>query len=123
MDSSEDPRDDLPPSERRGGKAIGAAEASEKGPWAAKADDGIAPAEVRPPGADETPADEPDLDSSVLGVTTGSDEPATDHGVDLSAGENADATTDGGPTPTPGREPDLRDAAAGPRQSDVKSAD
>ena len=44
-------------------------------------------------------------------------------GIDLSAGDNADATTDGGPDPVPGVEPDLRDAAAGPRQADVRSAD
>ena len=123
MDDSNDPPDAPSPSERQGGKAIGATEASEKGPWAARADDGIAPADASGSGADETPEDEAGLDSSVLGVTTGSDEPATDDGVDLFGGENADATTDGGPTPTPGREPDLRDAAAGPRQSDVESAE
>jgi hypothetical protein len=54
-------------------------------------------------------ADDPELGSSVLGETTGSDEPATEEGVDLSAGDNADATSDGGPNATEG-EPSLRDA-------------
>jgi hypothetical protein len=57
-------------------------------------------------------ADDPKLASSVLGVTTGSARPATEDGIDLRAGDNADATSDGGPAPRPGVEPDLRDAAA-----------
>jgi hypothetical protein len=58
----------------------------------------------------------------VLGRTTGSDEPATDDGVDLSAGDNADAVTDGGPDVPEDAEPDLRDVASAQRQADVDSA-
>ena len=38
-------------------------------------------------------------------------------------GDEADATSDGGAEPTKGAEPDLKDAAAAPRQVDVESAD
>ena len=63
------------------------------------------------------------MSRSVLGETTGSDEPATETGVDLQGGENADATTDGGaPGSTDAGEPDLKDAAAGPRQVDADSS-
>jgi hypothetical protein len=65
--------------------------------------------------------DDPELGSSVLGRTTGSDEPATDEGIDLSAGDNADATTDGGADVPEDAEPDLRDAASGPPQSAIES--
>ncbi len=113
---------------RPGGDAqqanIGEDEAREKGPWAAKAAEGIVPdslGESDAPGAPR--AGDADLDSSVLGITTGSDEPATTDGVDPSGGDNADATADGGPVRTGAKEPDLRDAAAGPRESDVKSAE
>ena len=80
------------------------------------------------PGGSDAPRemleDDPPLTSSVLGRTTGSDEPATDTGVDLSGGEHADAVTDGGGAPPPsGHEPHLRDATAGPRQADRESAD
>ena len=54
--------------------------------------------------------EDPELESAVLGRTTGSDEPATEDGVDLSAGDDADATADGGPDLEPGAEPDLKDA-------------
>jgi hypothetical protein len=65
-------------------------------------------------------ADDPQLGSSVLGETTGSDEPATESGVDQSAGDEADATTDAGPEPPEeGAEPDLKDAGAAPRQVDT----
>jgi hypothetical protein len=67
--------------------------------------------------------DDPELGSSVLGETTASDEPATDTGVDTSGGEHADAVTDGGAaSPPAGHEPDLKDATAGPREPDRKSA-
>ena len=36
-------------------------------------------------------AEDPELEQPVLGRTTGSDEPATEDGVDLSAGDDADA--------------------------------
>jgi len=110
--------------ERQGGKPLGDAEAREKGPWAARADEGLVPADLRGSDSDLDPEGEDgDLGASVVGETTGSDEPATEGGIDLSAGDNADATTDGGPDPAPGVEPDLRDAAAGPRQADLRSAD
>ena len=66
--------------------------------------------------------DDPELGSSVLGRTTGSDAPATEDGVDRAAGDRADAVTDGGAERPEGAEPDLRDAAAGPRQADAESA-
>ena len=121
--SHEDP--DVKPSEQRGGATPGADEAREKGEWAASAREGIVPAEL---GGSDAPAemlqDDPDLRSSVLGETTGSDEPATDTGVDRSGGEHADAVTDGGSAPPPaGKEPDLKDATAGPREPDRESAD
>ena len=63
----------------------------------ATAGEGIVPAEL---GGSDAPremlAEDPELDSAVLGRTTGSDEPATEEGVDLSAGDDADATSDGG---------------------------
>jgi len=102
------------PSEQRGGSTPGAAEIREKGEWAATAAEGLVPAEL---GGSDAPDDllgeDPQLGSAVLGETTGSDQPATDEGVDLSAGDRADATTDGGAdAPPDGAEPPLRDAAA-----------
>ncbi len=82
------------PSEQRGGTTPGPDEAREKGD------------------------DDPELGSDVLGETTGSDTPATSEGIDLSAGDAADATTDGGPDRPEGAEPDLRDAAALSRRAD-----
>jgi hypothetical protein len=81
----------------------------EKGEWAEVADEGIVPVE--------------DDDAAVTGRTVGGDEPATEEGIDLSAGDNADAVRDGGQNrPESGEEPDLRDAAAGPRQVDIDAA-
>ncbi len=111
------------PSEQRGGSTPDAEEAREKGPWAAKAAEGIVPAELGGSDASENlQADDPELGSSVLGATTGSEEPATESGIDLHAGDSADATSDGGPAPAAGEEPDVKDAAAGPRQADRESA-
>jgi hypothetical protein len=124
MGGNDDQRDSINPSEQRGGTTPGEQEASEKGPWAAKAGEGVVPAEHG--GSDAPPEmldQDPALGSSVLGATTGSDEPATESGVDLSGGQNADGTSDGGPEPSEGAEPDLKDAAAGPRQADLKSAE
>lgn len=68
----------------------------DKGQWAEVADEGIAPT---------------DDDDGTTGRTTGDDTPATAEGIDLSAGDDADATTDGHADPTPdGVEPDVRDA-------------
>jgi hypothetical protein len=113
-----------PPSEQRGGTTPDEAEMREKGPWAETAAEGIVPAEL---GGSDAPremlAEDRQLGSSVLGATTGSDEPATESGIDPSAGDEADATSDGGPAPPEGAEPDLKDAGAPPRQVDVDSAD
>lgn len=119
---NDDQRESTKPSEQRGGTTPGETEAAEKGPWAAKAAEGVVPAEL---GGSDAPSDlqdeDPQLGSSVLGATTGSDAPATESGIDVTAGDNADATSDGGPDPSPAGEPDLKDAAAGPRQADRKS--
>jgi hypothetical protein len=118
---SDDP--EVRPTEQRGGSTPGNAEARRKGEWAAEAQDGVVPAEL---GGSDAPRelldDDPELGSSVLGKTTGSDAPATDDGIDPTGGAHADAVTDGGAAPAPGTEPDLRDAAAGPRQTDLESA-
>ncbi len=104
---------DVKPSEQRGGGTPGDEEARRKGEWAAKAAEGVVPAEL---GGSDAPRDmlgaDPELGSRVLGETTGSDEPATEDGIDRSEGDDADATTDGGPEVPDDVEPDLRDAAA-----------
>jgi hypothetical protein len=121
---ADDQRSSVDPSEQRGGTTPGDQEAAEKGPWAAKAAEGVVPAEL---GGSDAPRemldDDPELGSSVLGTTTGSDEPATEEGVDPHGGDSADATTDGGPEVPSGVEPDLKDAASGARQVDRESAD
>jgi hypothetical protein len=108
------------PSEQSGGATPDATETREKGPWSEVAVEGLVPAELG--GADaprEMLAEDPELGSSVLGETTGSDEPATESGVDLSAGDEADATSDAGPVLPEGAEPDLKDAAAAPPRTDT----
>jgi hypothetical protein len=68
-----------------------------KGEWAEVAEEGIAPVEHD--------------DAPVTGETTGSKEPTTSEGIDLTAGDHADATADGGPPEPPAdAEPDLKDA-------------
>ena len=108
-----------PPSEQRGGTTPDAAEAREKGDWAGTADEGVVPPEL---GGSDAPremlADDPELGSSVLGRTTGSDEPATEEGVDLSAGDRADAVRDGGPEVPEDAEPDLKDVGAAAREAE-----
>ena len=116
---------DVKPSEQRGGTTPGDDETRKKGEWAASAQEGVVPAEL---GGSDAPADmlgsDPELGSSVLGATTGSDDPATDRGVDPAVGERADAVTDGGAAASPpGHEPDLKDAAAGPRAPDREAAE
>jgi hypothetical protein len=86
-------------------------ERDEKGEWAETADEGIVPDEL---GGDE--------DAGFVGREAESDEPATEEGVDLSAGDRADATTQGGQNRPDDEEPDLRDATGGPRQVDIDSA-
>ena len=121
---ADDQRSAVDPSEQRGGTTPGEREAAEKGPWAAKAAEGVVPAQL---GGSDAPRemldDDPELGSSVLGATTGSDEPATEEGIDRRGGDRADATTDGGPDVASGVEPDLKDAASGARQVDRESGD
>jgi hypothetical protein len=109
-----------PPSEQRGGTTPDDEEIREKGPWAETAAEGVVPAGL---GGSDAPrdmlAEDPQLGSAALGETTGSGEPATESGIDPSAGDEADATSDGGPDRPEGTEPDLKDAAAPPRQVDT----
>jgi hypothetical protein len=113
--------EDHQPTERIGGTPPGDDEAREKGEWAAHAEDGVVPADLGGSDAPREMLDEdPELGSDVLGRTPDSQEPALEQ--DLSAGDNADATTDGGPDVPDGVEPDLKDATSGPRQVDVNSA-
>ena len=72
----------------------------DKGEWAQTADEGVVPDELGGPDAPD-----PELGNAVTGRTTGSEEPATEEGVDRAAGDAADATTDGGSEP-----PDRRGA-------------
>jgi hypothetical protein len=83
-----------------------AASEEEKGEWAEVADEGLVPPED---GADDPGAD-PELGSEVTGRTADDDAPATEEGIDPEGGDEADATTDGGPDADGEGEPDLRDA-------------
>ena len=119
MAGSDEEQGPQQPSEQRGGTTPDTAESAEKGEWAATADEGVVPAELGGSDAPRELLDEdPQLGSSVLGRTTGSDEPATESGIDLSAGDNADAVSDGGPDVPADAEPDLRDSAAAARRTD-----
>jgi hypothetical protein len=123
MTGSNPDQEPVKPSEQRGGATPDEAEVRDKGSWAATADGGLVPAEL---GGSDAPrevlADDPELGSAVLGKTTGSDEPATEDGIDLDGGENADATSDGSPDLAEGVEPDLKDAAAARLKADVDEA-
>jgi hypothetical protein len=81
----------------------------DKGEWAETADEGVVPDDL---GGDD--------DSAVTGRTTGSDEPATETGVDPAGGDAADATSHGGSEPPDDAEPDLKDVGAAQRR-DAKS--
>jgi hypothetical protein len=112
------------PSEQRGGTNPGDAEARAKGEWAETAKEGIVPAEL---GGSDAPQDilgddDPDYSDAALGRTTGSNEPATDGGIDPAAGDQADATTDGGPELSRDGEPDTKDVAAAAQRPDSGSA-
>ena len=123
MAGSDQEQGPVKPSEQRGGSTPDEAEAREKGLWAATAEEGIVPAELD--GSDaprELLADDPELGSAVLGRTTGSDEPATEDGIDMSGGDDADATSDGGPDLPDGVEPDLKDAPAARIAADAESS-
>ena len=123
MAGSDQERGPQEPSEQRGGTTPDETEAREKGPWAETADEGIVPADL---GGSDAPREmleeDPELGSAVLGQTTGSNEPATEKGIDLSGGDSADALTDGGPEVPQDAEPDLRDVGAAARQDDKESA-
>jgi hypothetical protein len=112
------------PSEQRGGPTPGDAEAREKGEWAQTAQEGIVPAELG--GSDAPPEmlddDDPDYSDAALGRTTGSSEPATEGGIDPAAGDQANATADGGPELPEGAEPDTKDAAAAAQRPEPGSA-
>jgi hypothetical protein len=83
-----------------------------KGEWAETAEEGVVPDELGEPDAAD-----PELGSAVTGRTTASDEPATGEGVDRAAGDDADATSDGGSEAPPGAaEPDLKDVSAAARR-------
>lgn len=112
------------PSEQRGGAPTGEQEAREKGPWAAQAREGVVPAELggSDASAGQLPED-PELGGEVLGAPARSEAPATESGIDPHGGDRADATSDGGPGVPAGAEPDLKDAARGPRQVDRQAAD
>ena len=105
------------PSQQRGGTTPDEKEAREKGEWGGTAGEGVVPAEL---GGSDAPremlAEDPELDSSVLGRTTGSDEPATEEGIDPGAGDEADAVSDGGPDLPDEAEPDLKDVGAATRK-------
>lgn len=107
------------PSQQRGGTTPDEAEAQEKGEWGGRAAEGVVPADL---GGSDAPRemldDDPQLESDVLGRTTGSDEPATEAGVDPSGGDEADAVTDGGSDVPEDAEPDLKDAGAASRGDD-----
>ena len=121
-DSDKEP-DPVKPSEQRGGTTPDEAEVREKGPWSATAEEGIVPAEL---GGSDAPremlSEDPELSSAVLGRTTGSNEPATEDGIDMSGGDDADATSDGGPELPDGVEPDLKDAPAARTAADRESS-
>ena len=101
---------DTKPTDQKGGASPTEDELREKGEWARTADEGIAPTGPEP--------EDPELGSAVTGRTTGSDEPATESGIDLSAGDNADAVTDGGPDVPADAEPDLKDVGAAAREAE-----
>jgi hypothetical protein len=108
------------PSEQRGGTVPGEHEAREKGPWAGTVGEGVVPAELG--GSDAPPEmleEAPGMDDAALGRTTGSNEPATDEGIDPAAGDSADATTHGGPELPESGEVDTKDVG----QAAIKRAD
>jgi hypothetical protein len=108
--------DRVNPSEQRGGTTPSETEAREKGEWAAKAAEGIVPAELGGSDAPES-GEDPQYSDAALGRTTGSETE-----IDPAGGDAADATTDGGAERPEGVEPDLKDATGGARAVDRESA-
>jgi hypothetical protein len=84
-----------------------------KGDWAETADEGVVPDEL----GEDTEGTGPE------GRVTGSDEPATEEGVDLDAGDQADATSDGGVELPEGAEPDLKDAMGAHNRPETEADD
>ena len=120
MAESDEPK----PSEQRGGTTPDETEAQEKGAWAETAAEGIVPAELGGSDAPREMLDEdPQLGSAVLGETTGSDEPATEAGIDAAGGDAADAVTDGGANVENDVEPDLKDAPSAALRHDATDSD
>ena len=124
MAGDDDREQDVRPSEQRGGANPTDAEAREKGEWVETAKEGIVPSEL---GGSDAPSEmlsdeDPGYSDAALGRTTGSDEPATDDGIDPAAGDRADATTDGGPELSKDAEPDTKDVAAAAQRPDTGSA-
>ena len=116
MAGSHKEQGDQKPSEQRGGTTPDEEETREKGEWGARASEGVVPAEL---GGSDAPEemldDDPELKSAALGRTTGSDEPATEEGIDPAGGDEADAVTEGGAEPPDDAEPDLKDVGAASR--------
>src|SRR3954471_8406085 len=110
MTSSDEERGRPTPSEQRGGTTADEREAREKGEWVDEGREGVVPAELGGSDApDEMLEEDPELKSASLGRTTGDDTPATEEGIDSAAGDEADATADGGPDAPDDAEPDLKD--------------
>jgi hypothetical protein len=123
MADSDQEHGPVKPSEQGGGTTPDDAEVRRKGSWAATADEGIVPAEL---GGSDAPreglSEDPELRIAVLGRTTGSNEPATEDGIDMSGGDDADATSDGGPQLPDDVEPDLKDVSAARIAADGESS-
>src|SRR3954468_18101692 len=111
------------PSEQRGGTNPTDEEARAKGEWVQTAKEGIVPAELGGSDASEEllSDEDPGYSDAALGRTTGSDEPATDGGIDPAAGDRADATSAGGPELPAGAEPDTKDVAAAAQCRDART--
>ena len=77
----------------------------DKGEWAETAEEGVVPDDLS--SEDESPP---------VGRRAASEEPATEEGIDLDAGDRADAVADGGAEPPEDAEPDLKDVAAAARE-------
>jgi hypothetical protein len=93
------PESPIAPTEGRGGAVPTGPEFDEKGDAAELATDGIVPGALggsdAPDSLQQQPT--PEMGTEVLGgYATDPDVTATDGGVDLSAGDNADATANGG---------------------------
>lgn len=98
------PDSQIAPTEGRGGAVPEGSEYQDKGGAAQVAHDGIVPAEL---GGADAPEDlqppEPELQNDVTGgFASDPNVTATEGGVDLTLGDNADATSMGGPAKVEG---------------------